>query len=50
MKYEVQKRSKTEPAVWYMVAQTNVKMWAEIIAGALNICEPGDFRATETGI
>lgn len=44
MKYEIQKRSKTEPSIWYMVAQADTKEWAENIASALEVCEDGEFR------
>lgn len=44
MKYEIQKRSTTDPHVWYMVAQADTKEWAEKISESLNICDGGEFR------
>lgn len=44
MKYEIQKRSATDPRVWYMVAQADTKEWAEKISESLYICDGGEFR------
>ena len=42
--YEIQKRSKTNPNIWYMIAQTDILMWAKKIVEDLNIIETGEFR------
>jgi len=43
MKYEIRKRSKVDPSIWYAVAWTDTKEWADKISHALNMCDDGEF-------
>lgn len=47
MKYEIQKRSTSEPDMWYAVARADTREWAKEITDALNICGDGEFRFVE---
>lgn len=47
MKYEIQKRSASEPDIWYMVALADTKGWADEITHALNMWGEGEFRFIE---
>lgn len=44
MKYEIQKRSESEPNIWYMITFADTMEWAREIVDALNICGNGEFR------
>lgn len=47
MKYEIQRRSASEPDIWYMIALADTREWAREITDALNMCGNGEFRFVE---
>lgn len=47
MKYEIRKRSTTNPDIWYEVAWADTREWAGKIADALNLCGDGEFKFEE---
>lgn len=47
MKYEIQKRSISEPNIWYTIALTDTRDWAERITRTLDMLENGEFRFIE---
>lgn len=47
MKYEIQHRAMSDPDVWYIVAESDIKEWAEKTVYALSLCTGEEFRVKE---